>query len=116
MRHTILHGVALASLCLLARVFAAGGDPIWGRRYPWGNVTTTPTYPWQRERAWLDLSSRVDGADASPTMHPLLGHHVEDPVSEPEPAGQMHHKGQPGAHLGLRRAPQGLLLPRREVG
>ena len=37
-------------------------------------------------------------------------------MAEPEPGGQVNHEWQARAPLRLRRAPQRLLLPRREVG
>jgi myxalamid-type polyketide synthase MxaE and MxaD len=59
----------------LARLYAAGCDPDWTRRYPAGRVVSTPTYPWQRERAWLKLPHVAEAVDAA--SHPLLACHVE---------------------------------------
>ncbi|MDL1883139.1 SDR family NAD(P)-dependent oxidoreductase [Anaerolineae bacterium CFX8] len=63
-----------------------GGYPVaWERFYPSGGrvVFTLPTYPWQRERYWVDpppktapLPQRIEGA------HPLLGQRVKSPLIE----------------------------------
>ncbi|HLZ32328.1 MAG TPA: beta-ketoacyl synthase N-terminal-like domain-containing protein, partial [Chloroflexota bacterium] len=59
-----------------------------GRDVAWGAVfcppadrpgVPLPTYPWQRERHWLDLSSASNGdgpIDTLPGEHPLLGRRV----------------------------------------
>jgi hybrid polyketide synthase/nonribosomal peptide synthetase FtdB len=58
-------------------MYAAGYDPVWAKRYPSGKVVTTPTYPWQRERAWLALSSKASEAAVEPVTHPFLGRRVD---------------------------------------
>jgi acyl transferase domain-containing protein/acyl carrier protein len=61
----------------LGGLYVAGHNPDWAARYPNGRVVSTPTYCWQRERAWLDVPEL-----ARPTpIHPLLGTSVasDDP-------------------------------------
>jgi len=61
----------------LARMYTAGLDVDWAKRYPSGNVVSTPTYPWQRDRLWVELAD-ANAPEASPDApHPLLGQHVE---------------------------------------
>lgn len=55
-----------------------GGDP--GAR----TVTSLPTYPFQRERHWIDETSTRPSASASaPGAHPLLGARVRSATSTP---------------------------------
>ena len=67
--------------CLLracAALYPLGVSLEWGRLYPRGGRTVSlPTYPWQRERCWIDSS--LAGVDSTRT--PL----VAPPASEPGP-------------------------------
>ncbi|MDG2305441.1 MAG: type I polyketide synthase [Candidatus Binatia bacterium] len=69
----------------LAALHCAGVEADWERIYPSGRCVALPTYPWQRERYWLDeslaernltLTSPGGGAGGVGTAagHPLLGH------------------------------------------
>ncbi len=81
--HLALDGVALAStrrdaperasmVQSLAALYTSGGKVDWTEFYraPTHRVPL-PTYPWQRERFWLDT-----GAASSSATHPLLGRRV----------------------------------------
>jgi myxalamid-type polyketide synthase MxaE and MxaD len=61
----------------LSRLYALGCDPDWAARYRTGRVVSTPTYPWQRERMWLEFrpASRIE--ERGQAVHPLLGQSVE---------------------------------------
>ena len=57
-------------------LYASGRTIDWERLQPRGRVVALPSYPWQRERCWIEVS----GAAARPRGrcgHPLLGEHVE---------------------------------------
>ena len=62
----------------LGRLYAAGCDSNWAGRYPRGTVVSTPTYPWQRERMWIDVPRRDGAAPLRQREHPLLGRRVEN--------------------------------------
>jgi myxalamid-type polyketide synthase MxaE and MxaD len=61
----------------LAALYTSGVDPDWARLFPSGvRVVSLPTYPWQRERYWIEGEARAGGggaAQASRGGHPLLG-------------------------------------------
>ncbi|AGC45623.1 polyketide synthase [Myxococcus stipitatus DSM 14675] len=69
-------------LTTLGALYTVGHSVDWARLHPeGGHVVSVPSYPWQRERFWLESSTapaprrggnRVQGA----TAHPLLGPHV----------------------------------------
>jgi 1-acyl-sn-glycerol-3-phosphate acyltransferase len=62
----------------LGRLYASGRTPDWEALYP-GTVehVALPTYPWQRERHWLDSLVGDDALPAAdPHEHPLLGRRV----------------------------------------
>lgn len=57
----------------LATLYAATGSVDWTRFYPTpARPGPRPTYPWQRERFWLDTT----GAQPLEPTHPLLGQRV----------------------------------------
>jgi len=67
-------------LTSLSELYSMGWSVDWHRLYPNdGRVVSLPTYPWQRERYWLDQLG--DGAQARMVKqgrtHPLLGEHLE---------------------------------------
>ena len=53
----------------------------WRAVYPSGTHSSLPTYPWQRERHWLDLAPAPDDAyrRSADSMHPLLGARLRAP-------------------------------------
>jgi NADPH:quinone reductase-like Zn-dependent oxidoreductase/acyl carrier protein len=56
----------------LGALWAAGYPLDWSRLYPVGRVASSaPTYPWQRERYWLEVPKHAGRTVAS--GHPLLG-------------------------------------------
>jgi len=59
----------------LGSLYSAGYPIAWERLYPAGNVLRLPTYPWQRERFWVDEAALAGGMQAgrSSSDHPLLG-------------------------------------------
>jgi acyl transferase domain-containing protein/acyl carrier protein len=63
----------------LGRLYAAGCDPSWEGRYPGGRVVSTPTYPWQHERMWIDVANDGGHEASRETVHPLLGNRVDGP-------------------------------------
>jgi hybrid polyketide synthase/nonribosomal peptide synthetase FtdB len=57
----------------LAALYASGGSVDWTRFYqPLARPVPHPTYPWQRERFWLDAT----GTQPLEPTHPLLGQRV----------------------------------------
>ena len=65
----------------LAVLHGHGREVAWEAVYPTpaSHRVRLPTYPWQRERHWLELSSSSNGdatIDAVPGDHPLLGRRV----------------------------------------
>ncbi len=75
-------------LASLAKLYTLGHEVDWARLYPNGSLVARdlPTYPWQRERYWLDqISDKPLGASAQLSAgggpkragsYPLLGEHV----------------------------------------
>lgn len=61
----------------LGALWAEGYPVDWARRFPaGGRRVTLPTYPWQRERCWVDATSEATSAlpaHAYRGGHPLLG-------------------------------------------
>ncbi len=67
---------AMAMLQALGNLYAVGFDVDWKALYPsGGNCVSLPTYPWQRERYWLEPGAAPRGrtAASTPGAHPLLG-------------------------------------------
>jgi acyl transferase domain-containing protein len=72
-------GTLLAGLAVL---YAHGADPAWSRLLPEGGAfVAAPSYPWQRERFWLEDDEGRGHADvrvrSAVADHPLLGSRVE---------------------------------------
>ncbi|MBL8164257.1 MAG: type I polyketide synthase [Anaerolineae bacterium] len=65
-------GILLESLGAL---YVAGYPVDWVRLYPAGRVLRLPTYPWQRERFWVDEAALAAGMSTgrAASSHPLLG-------------------------------------------
>ncbi|WP_053739196.1 type I polyketide synthase [Nocardia sp. NRRL S-836] len=65
-----------SAVTALGAMRAAGHEPDWTSVFPGARVVDLPTYPFQRERYWLD-SAPVTGVPAAvgqqPADHPLLG-------------------------------------------
>ncbi|AUX47812.1 polyketide synthase [Sorangium cellulosum] len=64
----------------LATLYARGYPVAWARLYPSrGRCAPLPTYPFQRERYWIDAASEAPGSPRRPrrargaAAHPLLG-------------------------------------------
>src|SRR5277367_1875818 len=91
----------------LGALYARGVDPDWTRLFPsGGHVVSLPTYPWQRERYWIETQARAGrawGAQVSQGGHPLLGagfrpadrpeaHYWEHQVSATSPGYVADHR------------------------
>ena len=74
----------------LAELHVRGRAVDWSAVEGRGRCVTLPTYPWQRQRFWLDPPARSAQASGPDTGHPLLGHrrpaprptfdaHLDDP-------------------------------------
>lgn len=59
-----------------ARLYVAGAELDWGAIYPSGNLVRLPSYPWQRERFWIEPSGARQNGFASAKGHPLIGEPV----------------------------------------
>jgi myxalamid-type polyketide synthase MxaE and MxaD len=93
----------------LGALYARGVDPSFARLFPsGGRVVSLPTYPWQRERYWIEAEAQAgEGRRARTTRggHPLLGtgfrpadlpeaHYWEQWVSAASPAYMADHQVQ----------------------
>ncbi|MGP3974371.1 type I polyketide synthase [Streptomyces sp. 8N114] len=73
------HGERSVFLESLAELYVRGFPVTWTALHPdGGRCAKLPTYPWQRERYWVDASPVARSADG----HPLLGEPVS-PASSP---------------------------------
>ena len=74
-----------AVLAALGALYADGQSVAWDRLYPLGGrLVSAPTYPWQRERFWLDTASPETSirpvADESPWRGPIRSSSHPDTV------------------------------------
>jgi acyl transferase domain-containing protein/ubiquinone/menaquinone biosynthesis C-methylase UbiE/acyl carrier protein len=61
----------------LGRLYVSGHPVDWQRQYPQrGRLVPLPSYPWQRERYWLE-SERARRDRLGGKVHPLLGNPLE---------------------------------------
>src|SRR5579872_1010219 len=61
----------------LAALYAHGYDVNWPKFYAGsGKCVSLPTYPWQRERFWLEPAQEKERTGNSLSTHPLLGQHI----------------------------------------
>ncbi|HLF25322.1 MAG TPA: SDR family NAD(P)-dependent oxidoreductase, partial [Anaerolineae bacterium] len=69
-------------LASLGMLYASGYAVDWQRLYPAGQVVSLPTYPWQRERFWLETqpanTALGAGLGIQKAEHPLLGYHLSE--------------------------------------
>lgn len=69
-RHTMLSS--------LGALYATGHRVAWNRLYPSkGQLVPLPTYPWQRERFWMESVSRAARTSRSTSGHPLIGERID---------------------------------------
>ncbi|HEY3061300.1 MAG TPA: polyketide synthase dehydratase domain-containing protein, partial [Chloroflexota bacterium] len=61
----------------LAALYANRQPIAWDALYPSGTCAELPTYPWQRERFWLDSTTSAPTRRPRAGAHPLLGEHLE---------------------------------------
>jgi phthiocerol/phenolphthiocerol synthesis type-I polyketide synthase C len=68
-----------ALLRSLGSLWTLGVPVDWSWLYPQGRLVPLPTYPWQRERCWLDVQAAGDGRRSRRTAsgHPLLDVHLQ---------------------------------------
>uniref|UniRef100_UPI0011B06F4F type I polyketide synthase n=1 Tax=Amycolatopsis sp. CA-126428 TaxID=2073158 RepID=UPI0011B06F4F len=73
------HGDRLQFTSALAQAHVHGATPDWSTVFPGARHADLPTYPFQRERYWLDAPAGGDAASAGqrPAEHPLLAAAVE---------------------------------------
>ncbi len=73
------HGDQLQFTSALAQAHVHGATPDWSTVFPGARHADLPTYPFQRERYWLDAPAGGDAASAGQrtTDHPLLAAAVE---------------------------------------
>jgi acyl transferase domain-containing protein/acyl carrier protein len=77
----------VAMLDTLGGLYARGVDPDWSALHPaGGRPAALPTYPWQRERYWVEAAAGAVGnrqpRGSSGAAHPLLGRSFA-PASQP---------------------------------
>jgi myxalamid-type polyketide synthase MxaE and MxaD len=56
-----------------ARLYTSGCDLEWSRVQKGGRFRPLPTYPWQRQRYWLDAAPAATSVRRTDGGHPLLG-------------------------------------------
>nr|WCO03998.1 AjuE [Cystobacter sp.] len=69
-----------AMLGSLGALYAAGHEVDWTKQHPQGGrFVALPTYPWQRQRYWIEPSAEQPRRTARPASgsHPLLQHRLE---------------------------------------
>src|SRR3954454_23808505 len=61
----------------LGRLYVSGSPVDWQREYPQGGrLVPLPSYPWQRERYWIE-SDRAQRERLGTKVHPLLGNPMD---------------------------------------
>jgi amino acid adenylation domain-containing protein len=74
---------AVAMLRSLGALYTIGRTPEWRRLYPAGGTfIPLPSYPWQRERYWLEQPKPANARRRSHDEHPLLGSRIRTPLSD----------------------------------
>jgi acyl transferase domain-containing protein/acyl carrier protein len=69
-------------LSALGGLYAQGLNPDWKALYPdGGGYVALPTYPWQRQRYWLEISGHKQ-TPIDENAHPLLGRQIQSPALE----------------------------------
>ncbi|HZN17327.1 MAG TPA: type I polyketide synthase [Micromonosporaceae bacterium] len=99
-------------LTALGGLYSAGYSVDWRRLYPAaGRCVPLPSYPWQRERYWLQQPSRRSvqamGRPAASARHPLLGWRVRSAL----PTFENELSSTTPAFLGEHRIYGAALLP-----
>jgi len=64
---------AVTILAELGRLYCAGAEIAWKAIYPAGRLVKLPSYPWQRERFWMQSSAAPAIGFRSHAGHPLAG-------------------------------------------
>lgn len=68
-----------------AMLYSAGVDLEWGALQRRGRRVALPTYPFQRQRYWIDTSQKLSlhySGTGGREAHPLLGHAVRSPFTD----------------------------------
>ncbi|WP_114752540.1 non-ribosomal peptide synthetase/type I polyketide synthase [Pleomorphovibrio marinus] len=61
----------------LAQLYVQGYPVNWQGLYPGRNYVPLPSYPWQRERHWIEpMPKQMSFSSGVDTGHPLLGHRI----------------------------------------
>jgi acyl transferase domain-containing protein/acyl carrier protein len=71
----------------IGRLYTFGYPVDWARLFPRrGTVVHLPSYPWQRERFWLQPEPPISRQSQSSLLpeHPVLGHRLPDVASLPD--------------------------------
>nr|AYM54552.1 protease do [Racemicystis crocea] len=77
-------------LSALGALYARGRAVDWERLFAEaGRVVTLPTYPWQRERHW------IEGASVSPSQAPEIAPHIAAPLRLPLRLGERLEAAEP---------------------
>jgi acyl transferase domain-containing protein/acyl carrier protein len=67
----------------LGRLFSLGIDLDWSALYPsHGACVPLPSYPWQRERLWVDIPQVSAAMPRSAPDHPLLGRRLRSALAD----------------------------------
>jgi acyl transferase domain-containing protein/NADPH:quinone reductase-like Zn-dependent oxidoreductase/NAD(P)-dependent dehydrogenase (short-subunit alcohol dehydrogenase family)/acyl carrier protein len=63
----------VTALAQLGRLYCAGAEIAWKAIYPAAKLAKLPSYPWQRERFWLQSSQAPAIGFRAQAGHPLVG-------------------------------------------
>jgi amino acid adenylation domain-containing protein len=103
-------GERAVMLGTLASLHVRGHPVWWSGVYRQGSCIPLPTYPWQRERHWLDVADTGAGPLRMPardTGHPLLGRRL----ASPHPTWEAQLDDPRLAYLGEHRIHDATIFP-----
>jgi acyl transferase domain-containing protein/acyl-CoA synthetase (AMP-forming)/AMP-acid ligase II len=92
-------------LASLGTLYTRGQAVSWEQLHPWGaRFVTAPTYPWQRERFWLDAEPGHARAHPGASSGPISAEPVVLPAADPDAPNRSDQAGSFGdtATTGLR--------------
>jgi acyl transferase domain-containing protein/NADPH:quinone reductase-like Zn-dependent oxidoreductase/acyl carrier protein len=73
---------AVTALGQLGRLYCAGAEIAWKAIYPAGKLAKLPSYPWQRERFWMQSSQSPGIGFRAQAGHPLAGSPLKTATGE----------------------------------